>query len=226
MIDGFENELFITQDGSFSFIAHRFGVSYHSKYGAVSESRHVFIQAGLYPSILNHTSLHILEIGFGTGLNALMTLQEANKHQFPIFYEGVEAYPITASAAHGLNYAECLGDPMLDPALQNMHEQAWGTSAAYSPFFSLYKRLAQFESIQAIEQFDLIYFDAFAPVAQPELWDLPFLTQMYTALKPKGVLVTYCAKGSVKRNLKSIGFEVEPLQGPPGKREMTRAIKK
>ena len=106
-----------------------------------------------------------------------------------------------------------------------MHEQAWNTQADYSPFFTLRKRLEKFEVIDAINQFDLIYFDAFAPTSQPELWEIPLLQLMYNALRPGGVLVTYCAKGAVKRNLKTLGFTVESLQGPPGKREMTRAIK-
>jgi tRNA U34 5-methylaminomethyl-2-thiouridine-forming methyltransferase MnmC len=225
MTDGTENELFVTQDGSFSFIAHRFGVTYHSKYGAVTESRHVFIQAGLYPLIATHSSLNILEIGFGTGLNALMTLQEANTRQFPINYESFEAFPIDTATANTLNYAECLGDLSLDPPFHAMHEQAWNTQADYSPFFTLNKRLEKFEVIDAIDQFDLIYFDAFAPSSQPELWEIPLLQLMYNALRPGGIFVTYCAKGAVKRNLKTLGFTVESLQGPPGKREMTRAIK-
>lgn len=225
MTDVTDNELFATQDGSFSFISHRFGVTYHSKYGAVTESRHVFIQAGLYPLLPNHSTLNILEIGFGTGLNALMTLQEANLRQFPINYECYEAFPIDTATAVSLNYAECLGDLNLSAPFQAMHEQPWNTQAKYSPFFTLNKRLEKFEVINAVNQFDLIYFDAFAPSSQPELWEIPFLELMYQALKSGGVLVTYCAKGSVKRNLRTLGFTVESLQGPPGKREMTRAIK-
>jgi tRNA U34 5-methylaminomethyl-2-thiouridine-forming methyltransferase MnmC len=220
-----QNELFTTQDGSHTLVAHRFGVSYHSKYGAVTESKHVFIQAGFYPSLLEKEQVSILEIGLGTGLNVLLTLIEAEKKGVNVVYEAVEAYPITMEEVQQLNFSEYLGEKRYNDILEKIHSSSWDTLIELGPHFHFAKKLVKIEDYQAQNQFDLIYFDAFAPTAQPELWEFPILRAMHQALLPGGILVTYCAKGEVKRQLKAQGFNVEALPGPPGKREMTRAKK-
>lgn len=219
-----KDHIFETQDGSHSIYSESFGVSYHSKYGAIRESIHVFIEAGLYYKMPGASRLAVLEIGFGTGLNALLTLLEAEKRHMPVHYEAVEAYPITAGQAQQLNYPELLGPKAADTFL-SLHQVEWEREHEITPFFSFRKTRMRFEHVRYENAFDLVYFDAFAPGAQPELWEEEVLGKMYTALKDKGVLTTYCAKGSVKRCLKGLGFKVESLKGPPGKREMTRAVK-
>lgn len=219
------DEIFETQDGSHSILSRRYGVSYHSKYGAIQESRHVFIEAGLYDKALQQKNISILEIGFGTGLNALLTFYEAERHEWNIRYEAIEAYPIELSQAAQLNYANQLKSESLQAVFSALHEYSWDDQHDFSPYFSFRKVRKLFQDIQYEDQFDLIYFDAFAPNAQPELWEPPFLALLYKALHNGGTLVTYCAKGSVKRAFKEVGFTIEALPGPPGKREMTRCIK-
>lgn len=220
-----ENRIFETQDGSHSIMSEEYGVSYHSRYGAVQESRHVFIEAGLHYKSLTNKDISILEFGFGSGLNALLTLLEAAKHKLNIQYTALEAYPISLEEAQTLNYPTLLNAEHAAPLFLQMHTCQWGDTIQVSPGFEFKKELRQFENIDYKDQFDLIYFDAFAPNAQPELWEKPVLEKAYNALKTNGIFVTYCAKGSVKRTLKELGFTLEAIPGPPGKREMTRCIK-
>jgi tRNA U34 5-methylaminomethyl-2-thiouridine-forming methyltransferase MnmC len=228
MSDGTDNpEIFVTQDGSHSIIAPQFGVSYHSKYGAITESRHVFIQAGLHPLLANAPKeLSILEIGLGTGLNVLLTYHELVNRPIKVSYEAIEAFPIGLTTIQALNYPALIGSAHLTPIFQELHTGKWDTALALSTHFNFTKRLGKLEEQTFAPIFDLIYFDAFAPNAQPELWTEEVFQKMYAALIPGGVLVTYCAKGEFKRILKRVGFDVEGLPGPPGKREMTKAIKK
>ncbi len=214
-----------TQDGSHSIYSPFFGVSYHSKYGAIQESQHVFIEAGLLEASLGRKEIHVLEIGFGSGLNALMTQIEANRRHLTIDYTTVEKFPVPVDEAVQLNYPESLQAITYRPDFERMHQMEWGIKEAFNSNFRFTKLQQSFESLQFDAQFDLIYFDAFAPSAQPELWESEVLGIMYNALRSDGILVTYCAKGAVKRSLKSLGFIVEALPGPPGKREMTRAKK-
>lgn len=219
------DQIIETQDGSHSILSHKYGVSYHSKYGAITESRHVFIEAGLYPKLLTAHKINVLEIGFGTGLNAFLTYLEAEKKQLELYYEGIEAYPLSPDQYRQLNYAELLNVPERKSDFLKLHQVAWEEDVYLNDHFTIRKTRKFFEEIDKKEAFDVIYFDAFAPSAQPELWEEAVLAKMYDALRPEGVLVTYCAKGVVKRRLKGLGFTVESLPGPPGKREMTRAIK-
>ena len=220
-----ENKIIQTQDGSHSIFSQKFGESYHSKYGAIRESMHVFIEAGLYPMAIQQKSISILEVGFGTGLNAFLTFLEAEKRQLSVFYEGIEAYPLSFEQAKSLNYPLQLGATEQTAVFEKIHELSWETTHSLSDSFKIKKSQLLFEDISYKDKFDLIFFDAFAPNAQPELWDIPVLSKMYDALLGGGVLVTYCAKGIVKRRFKSLGFKVEALPGPPGKREMTKCIK-
>lgn len=217
-----DNQLIITKDGSHSLFSQKHGVSYHSKYGAIQETQHVFINAGFQHKIPT-TSLSILGIGFGTGLNAFMTFLESKKQGIDINYIGVEAYPLSLETINEFNFSEILKEE--ENAFQKIHELDWEIAHALNDHFQLTKMKMMIEDIDFINQFDLIYFDAFGPGAQPELWEESVLQKMYDALKMEGVLTTYCAKGSVKRSLKKVGFTIEALPGPPGKREMTRAVK-
>jgi tRNA U34 5-methylaminomethyl-2-thiouridine-forming methyltransferase MnmC len=219
-----DRAIFETQDGSHSLFSDTFGVSYHSKYGAIQESMHVFIHAGLLHVLEKKSELAILDIGFGTGLNALLTYAETIKRPFQAHYEAIEAYPLSITEAAQLNYPHILGETFRGP-FDKLHQLDWGVKHRLSTGFSFQKNKILFQDIEYDQLFDVIYFDAFAPNAQPELWEEDVLERMYNALKPEGVLVTYCAKGAVKRILKKLGFRVEALQGPPGKREMTRAVK-
>lgn len=215
-----------TEDGSHSIHSDQFGVSYHSKYGAIQESLHVFIDAALRFKIQsNPASISILELGFGTGLNALLTLQESQKHKMVFNYETFEAFPIEIKTAEELNYLEMLERADLQDHFLQMHTCEWSTPIVINPTFNFTKHKKSFSEIDSSNLFDVIYFDAFAPNAQPELWEPALLEKLYKALKPNGVLTTYCAKGQVKRDFKKVGFEIQSIPGPPGKREMTRAIK-
>ena len=221
-----KRELVKTEDGSHSLFIKELDEHYHSIYGAIQESKHVFVEAGLkyFPP---HSNLTILEIGFGTGLNALMTLLENESLQDQINYVGIEAYPVTVEEAASLNYIKELKANQLQAAFDKMHSIEWERSEEITVNFSLTKKQVKFEDLQlAANSIDLIYFDAFAPSAQAHLWEESIFSNLFQALKNGGILVTYCAKGSVKRTLKSVGFTLEALPGPIGKREMTRAVKK
>jgi tRNA U34 5-methylaminomethyl-2-thiouridine-forming methyltransferase MnmC len=219
------NKLIETQDGSHSLFSEQFGVSYHSKYGAIQETQHVFINAALRYKALLQSELHILEIGFGTGLNAYMSLLEGQRRNLKIHYTTIEAYPISYQQATELNYSALLNSPTYHDQFLQMHASDWAIPVEITEGFVFEKHQIKFQNLPFLNQFDIIYFDAFAPNAQPELWEADLLTTMYNSMKKEGVMVTYCAKGVVKRTLKAVGFIVESLKGPPGKREMTRAIK-
>lgn len=217
-------EIKTTSDGSHTLLSTEFGVTYHSIHGAIQESEHVFIDAG-YRYFAQKKRLSILEMGLGTGLNAYLTFLESKKSDQKIAYMGIEAFPITTQQATLLNYCELLGDKPHSNVFKQIHECEFEEQIQLSDDFILEKRRIKFARVQDQSAYDLIYFDVFGPNTQPELWGEELLTKMYNALRPGGVLVTYCAKGIVKRTLKAIGFSVEALPGPPGKREMTRAIK-
>lgn len=217
-------EIVITADGSHSIHLPEWDESYHSKHGAVQEAKHVFIKNGL-DCFLNKEKLSILEIGFGTGLNAYITLLESIKRKMIIDYCGIEAYPLTLSEVLSLNYSEVLDENHFMELYEEMHKKEWGKSFPLNETFELIKQQMFFQDINYKEQFDLIYFDAFGYRVQPELWSVEIFKKMYDALLPKGILVTYAARTVIKKALIEVGFSVEILPGPPGKREMTRATK-
>ena len=218
-----KREIIQTLDGSTTIHIADWEECYHSKHGAIQEAQHVFIKNGL--SLFQNQKITILEIGFGTGLNAFITLLEAKKMQQTIDYVGVEAYPISADEVLNMNYVAEL-DAMQESAIFNkMHESDWREKIVLNDGFVLTKRKQFFEEIDDENKFDLVYFDAFGYRVQPELWSTAIFDKMYKSLKMNGVLVTYAARGIVKRNMIEVGFKVEKLEGPPGKREMFRARK-
>lgn len=212
-----------TSDGSTTIQIEDWDECYHSKHGAIQEAKHVFIKNGL--ALFPNQKVSILEIGFGTGLNAFITFLEAKKQNQSINYVGVEAYPISVSELKGMNYVEELGALEYEAVFEKIHQKEWEQSNWLTADFCLTKRQQFFEAIDDVEQYDLIYFDAFGYRVQPELWSTAIFQKMFTALKNKGVLVTYAARGVVKRSMIEVGFKVEKLAGPPGKREMFRATK-
>ena len=218
-----QRKIITTSDGSKTIHIVDWDEQYHSKHGAIQEAYHVFIKSGL--SLFKNTSVSILEIGFGTGLNALITLIEAEKYGLSIEYTGVEAYPVTSLELQELNYVSELDASSFEKHFLKMHECNWKKSSAITNYFSLHKQQKDFMQIEDQDAFNLIYFDAFGARVQPELWTESIFSKMYQALKLNGVLVTYAAKGSVRRAMLAVGFRVERLPGPPGKREMLRATK-
>ncbi|MGO4816923.1 tRNA (5-methylaminomethyl-2-thiouridine)(34)-methyltransferase MnmD [Flavobacterium sp. W22_SRS_FP1] len=218
-----EREIIQTLDGSTTIQIKEWDECYHSKHGAIQEAKHVFIKNGL--SLFENREVSILEIGFGTGLNAFITFLEGPKMNQSIEYVGVEAYPISSEELMSMNYVEELKATGQKGLFEKMHQCSWDEKMQLSEEFSLMKRKQLFEEIDDCDQYDLIYFDAFGYRVQPELWSTAIFKKMYDALKTNGVLVTYAARGVVKRSMIEVGFTVEKLEGPPGKREMFRARK-
>lgn len=221
-------QIITTEDGSHTLFAEQFNEIYHSRHGAIQESQHVFIKTGLdYVLEQNKTNTaSILEIGFGTGLNALLTMLQAEKRNLKINYTTIELYPVDIATIKELNYTQQLGYEYCYGPYHSMHLVRWNEAHDVTPHFNFKKINASvIEHRFEPESFDLIYFDAFAPDNQPEMWSVDVFKAMYRALKTGGILVTYCSKGVVQRTMKEAGFAVEKTPGPPGKREMLRAIK-
>ncbi len=218
-----KREIIQTQDGSTTIFLPDWDEHYHSKHGAIQEAYHVFIKAGF--DLFENQNISILEIGFGTGLNAFITFLEAEKNDKIIDYVGVEAYPVLKDEALLMNYVSELNVLSKSYIFNKMHETNWEEKLQVSEKFCLTKRKQFFNDIDDNNAFDLIYFDAFGYRVQPELWSTEIFQKMYNALKPNGVLVTYAARGVVKRSMIEVGFIVEKLPGAPGKREMFRARK-
>lgn len=219
-----ERKVIITADGSSTIYLPEWDENYHSKHGAIQEAIHVFIKSGL--SLFSNKKISILEIGFGTGLNSFITFLEAPKLNLEIKYIGVEAYPVSINEIDKLNYVSELRAKEFSSVFSEMHQQKWEVENEISSTYTLTKRNQLFNEISDKNSFDLIYFDAFGARVQPELWTEEIFQIMFNSLKKEGVLVTYSAKGSVRRAMQKVGFIVEKLPGPPGKREMLRAIKK
>ena len=222
-----ERKVIITADGSSTIYLPEWDENYHSKHGAIQEAYHVFITHGLNRLFeQGYKHIAILEIGFGTGLNALITSIEAEKQNRSIDYYGVEAYPVIVEDVAKLNYIAELKAENSKRLFETMHQLPWEETHQLLPSFTLTKQKKFFADIQDKEAFDIIYFDAFGARVQPELWTEAIFQNMYDALIPNGILVTYSAKGSVRRAMQAVGFSVEKLPGPPGKREMLRATKR
>lgn len=219
------SRLIITEDGCHSLVSEEFGVGYHSIHGALIETDTVFIDMGLRCiAKRGKKNIKIFEMGFGTGLNALRTLQVAETLALTIDYKTVEAFPLSQEIYSQLNFHTILGQEYYLPFIK-MHETGSMISSRITPNFNFEKAITKIEDYDGPQDIDIIYYDAFAPVTQSHLWEAPMMQKMYEMLSPHGILCTYCAKGSFKRTLKEVGFEVENLKGPGRKREITRAIK-
>jgi len=219
-----QRKIIVTNDGSVTIHIEDWDESYHSKHGAIQEAYHVFIKNGL-DNFKDESKVSILEIGFGTGLNAFITFLEHKKRNLDVNYVGVEAYPISEEEVSQLNYVSELQAKEFQSTFKLMHEANWEKEIEVDNTFKLTKRKQFFQEITDKEKYNLIYFDAFGFTVQPELWDEAIFKKMYDALLPNGILVTYACRASVKRAMLSVGFQVEKLPGAPGKREMLRAIK-
>jgi tRNA U34 5-methylaminomethyl-2-thiouridine-forming methyltransferase MnmC len=223
-----QRQIISTADGSHTISIPEMNVTYHSTHGAIRESMHVFIEAGL--SKINEAGkkeLHIFEMGLGTGLNALLTLLEAEKNQQLIHYTALELFPLEQEAIQSLNYCDQLNRKDLQPFFEQLHTCDWEKEISISPHFILKKSrtdLLNFNPLDS-QHWDLVYFDAFAPSAQPALWTQQVFEKLYNMLAPGGLLTTYCSKGDVRRAMQAARFKVEKIPGPPGKREMVRAMK-
>lgn len=218
-----KREIIITRDGSTTIHLTEWNESYHSKNGAIQEAYHVFIKNGL--SLLEAKSVSVLEIGFGTGLNAFITFLEAQKNNLIIDYTGIEAYPVAEEEAFAMNYLAELDADGFESEFKKMHQCIWSEKVIFNSNFSLTKRNQFFQDIEDKNAFDLIYFDAFGYQVQPELWSTTIFKKMYESLKDRGILVTYAARGVIKRSMHEVGFTVQKVPGPPGKREMMIAFK-
>lgn len=213
-----------TADGSNTLFVPELNEHYHSIKGALTESAHIFIQMGL-----NHSQVenpHVLEIGFGTGLNAFLTMLEAEKQKRNICFTSIERFPLEESIVRKLAYPEKIA-PEESEKFYALHTAPWNQPVHLSPYFTLHKIEGDFTHFNFQGHYDVVYFDAFAPEKQPEMWSQPLFDNLYRQMNSGGILTTYCAKGIVRRMLQAAGFIVKRLPGPPGgKREILRANKK
>lgn len=214
-------QLVATADGSHTLFNPAFEAHYHSVHGALQESQHIFIELGLKPALVAAESpLYVFEMGFGTGLNALLTYIEATRHQKPVYYVSLEAYPVLYSQAQQLNYGQVLDSELF----LSLHESPWDSPVVLSPYFTLEKHHTLLQNFETSHRFGVVYYDAFAPAAQPELWTQEVFEKIASWLNPNAHLTTYCSKGYVQRNLKAAGFRIQKHPGPGRKREVLRAI--
>ena len=220
-----KREVVITADGSKTIRIIDLDENYHSSHGALQEANHVFIENGLN-SLVNQTEISIFEMGLGTGLNAFLTAIKAGELGLKVDYFGIEAFPVQIDEIIELDYKNLMGEQFSDLYL-SIHESEWNKLVEINANFSLKKIKGELQNEEMPQAFfDIVYYDAFGPRAQDEMWSMELFQKMYDSIKQGGFLVTYCAKGQVKRDLKAVGFTIEPLPGPPGKREMTRAWKR
>jgi tRNA U34 5-methylaminomethyl-2-thiouridine-forming methyltransferase MnmC len=217
-----KREIIITADGSATLHVPELNEHYHSTFGAVQESKHVFIENGFLQ--INQQVISVFELGFGTGLNCFLTLLASSGKV--IHYTAIEPYPVENEIIRQLNYSRVLNSNLFfEQYFEELHSSNWNEAIKINPQFTLKKINLAIEQFNTPELFDLVYFDAFAPAVNPHLWTKAVLQKMYDILAPNGVFVTYCAKGEVRRNLQSCGFRVQRIPGPPGKREILRGIK-
>ena len=218
-----KRKIIVTADNSKTLLIPELNETYHSTKGALTESKHVFIQEGLLR--VEPSTINIFEMGFGTGLNAILTFEQSEKEGLTVQYDSLEAYPLDWETVKEVGYQDFLSADNQE-IFREMHDCPWERNMPLGQKFIIHKihqKLSDYKGKNS--NYDLIYYDAFGPKVQPDLWNEQSLKKMFELLKPSGILITYCAQGQFKRNLKSVGFEVESLAGPPGKREITRAIK-
>ena len=219
-----KKKIILTNDGSSSIYLPDWDETYHSKHGAIQEAYHVFIKNGL-DLFKEKSNINIMEIGLGTGLNCFITFLECNYRNLLVNYTGIEAFPLQAKEILQLNYIQQLNAEKYSKEFDKIHSLNWEENNIIDSNFNLLKRKQFFKDINDLDRFNLIYFDAFGARVQPELWTEEIFKKMYDSLKDKGILVTYSAKGSARRAMQNVGFKVERLPGPPGKREMLRGMK-
>lgn len=218
-------QLVITGDGSHTIYVPRLNEHYHSTFGAITESMHIFIKAG-FEQVKNPENITVLEIGFGTGLNALLTCMSADEKKINVSYHTLEKFPMSLEMANTLNYPSQFTEPEIPGKLfHSIHKAPWNSMVEIHNFFHLRKIQADFGEFIPDFRYDLVFFDAFAPDKQPEMWTQDIFERLFRNLNPGGILITYCVKGAVKRMLKGAGFTIEKLPGPPGKREILRGRK-
>ena len=221
------NKIITTEDGSHSIFNESLNETYHSLHGAIQESNYVFIQSGLdHLREKGKTSIKVFEVGFGTGLNVLLSAIWAQEKEIRLEFDSIEAYPISDELVEKLNYPELLSNQHAKEYFRTLHVMDWEQKQHVNSWFDLTKiqsRIKDYPVEKGV--YDIIYYDAFAPSKQPEMWELNKLDSVIQGLSEDGVFVTYCAQGQLKRNLKSLGLVVETLPGPPGKKEMVRARK-
>jgi tRNA U34 5-methylaminomethyl-2-thiouridine-forming methyltransferase MnmC len=219
-------DLIMTQDGSYTLYSKEHGVTYHSRYGAIQESNHVFVDSGLLPVLKKQDKISILELGFGTGLNVLLTWKNTvDIDAVHVDYHSFDVYPLPEDLLNACVYEDHLKIPTT--ISKNILTSDWDKLVEVDSRFTLTKHNKDIlEETLPDNYFDIVYFDAFSPESQPELWSISLFEKIHESMTNEAILVTYCAKGEVKRILKKIGFTLESLPGPPGKREMTRATKR
>ncbi len=217
-------KLIVTEDGSTTIYLEELNEHYHSTFGAIQESQHIFIEAGFKYLAAKTPSINLLEVGFGTGLNCLMSLQTAKNEN--VKYWGIEPFPVASELITSLNYGEILKHKSLVSKFDQMHQIPWNEEFKLSTNFTLRKIQETVQDVDLPKDFfNLVYFDAFAPDVQAELWTETVFKKIFKSMKPEGILLTYSVKGVVKRALKSSGFKIEKLPGPKGKREILSAQK-
>ncbi|MDR1610411.1 MAG: tRNA (5-methylaminomethyl-2-thiouridine)(34)-methyltransferase MnmD [Candidatus Symbiothrix sp.] len=208
-------EIQTTADGSHTLFLPEMDEHYHSVNGAIQESKHVYLEAGFKQC--RKSEIYVLEMGFGTGLNALLTALESENQKTKVIYTALEKFPLPQEIIDRLNYSE------INQALfQAIHQAGWGKSEPVSPYFHLEKIQTGFRDFDFPDRYDVVYYDAFAPAKQPEVWSQDIFDKIFPAMNSGGILTTYCAKGDIRRMMRQAGFIVERIPGPPGKREMLR----
>jgi tRNA U34 5-methylaminomethyl-2-thiouridine-forming methyltransferase MnmC len=221
-----ERKLIATEDGSNTYFVPDLNEHYHSSFGALSESRHIFIEHALKAVIALSKEVRILEVGFGTGLNALLTWLDCITEQVSVHYTALEPWPLQLTEAMKLNYAGMLQSSAASAIFRAMHESPWNVNVDLSSHMKIFKIDKKLENVVlAPGQYNVVYFDAFGPDAQPELWTEEVFTKLFASMAGGAVMTTFSAKGAVRRAMSKAGFKVEKLKGPVGKREITRAWK-
>ena len=224
-----KRQIVTTEDGSKTIRLEEWNEHYHSTHGAIQEAMHVYINAGLNFYCAQHKTeaqpIKVLEAGFGTGLNALLALMWSKQHNIQLHYTGLEAYPISKDEQQALEYHQAIDGAEIKSVFDQLHKIPWNECLEISETFSLLKQQMFFSELDLHSEADVVFYDAFGPRVQPELWEAPLLEKFYDALKPGGVFVTYSVKGTAKRAMQGLGFEVDIIEGPPGKRHMMRAVK-